>query len=836
VKENDKTEKPEESMRKKLEKRKFKSFIRLLRRKKGYWFAAFFLGLVLFWRSLPSSLFNTPYSTVVLDRNGELIGASIAADGQWRFPPVEEVPEKFIRSITIYEDRYFFHHPGVDISAVARALWSNIRSQRIVSGASTLTMQVIRLSRNKHSRTLLEKLAEMVLALRLELSKSKKEIMALYASHAPFGGNVVGLEAAAWRYFGRRPDQLSWAETAMLAVLPNSPALIHPGKGREVLRLKRDLLLDKLERHGIIDSVTCSLAKIEKLPPKPHSLPMLVPHLHGRIKKELSAQAKGMKKGPRLSRIRTTIDKDLQARATEIIRRHYRQLSGNGIHNAAALVLDVENKQVLSYVGNIPNLSDSEHGNHVDIITAPRSTGSILKPFLYAAMLDAGEMLPHELVPDIPTQIGSFMPQNFTKTYQGAVPAHMALARSMNIPAVRMLNSFGLDRFYALLKKLGMNTLHRPAQDYGLTLILGGAEGTLWDITGIYAGMAHCVNRYFRIHKLEGSSFFSPNYIWVTPEKQKAYMEEDLEPVSFTSDDGLLGPASCWLTLEAMLEVTRPDEDSAWRNFASSRKIAWKTGTSYGLRDGWAVGVTPRYAVGVWTGNADGEGRPGLTGIATAAPILFEIFGILDYQDWFDVPEAQLAEIEVCVKSGHRAGPYCEGTRKVLVPLSGLRTQPCPYCRVVHCDANLTWRVHSECERIASIRAVNWFVLPPVWEWYYKKRHSDYRSLPPFRNDCIESIDRSGALSLSLIYPRRNGLIYIPVELDGRRGRTVFEAAHRNARATIYWHLDDEFLGATKDIHRIALAPKPGLHTVTLVDENGERLERRFVVLSKDTD
>ena len=216
---------------------------------------------------------------------------------------------------------------------------------------------------------------------------------------------------------------------------------------------------------------------------------------------------------PGLARIHTTLDKELQVRANDIIRKHHRQLSGNGIHNAAALVLDVENKKALAYVGNIPDLTDSEHGNHVDVITAPRSTGSILKPLLYAAMLDAGEMLPHELVPDIPTRIGSFVPQNFSKTYQGAVPANMALARSMNIPAVRMLNSFGLDRFYALLKNLGMSTLHRPAQGYGLTLILGGAEGTLWDITGIYAGMAQSVNRFFQDQQRERASFFAPGFL-----------------------------------------------------------------------------------------------------------------------------------------------------------------------------------------------------------------------------------------------------------------------------------------------------------------------------------
>ena len=413
------------------------------------------LAGLLFWLCLPGELFQTPYSTVILDRNGELIGASIAEDEQWRFPPREELPEKFVRAVTLYEDRNFFRHPGVDLPAVGRAALDNFRSHRIVSGASTLTMQVIRLSRNQRSRTVVEKIKEMILAVRLELSYSKEEILALYAAHAPFGGNVVGLEAACWRYFARRPDQLTWAESAMLAVLPNNPSLVFPGRSPDRLLEKRNSLLDKLERNAVIDSLTCSLAKAEPLPSAPHSLPMLAPHLLNRIKQERAA---GMH-----SLFITSLDKTLQSRVNEIVLRHHRQLAGNGIHNAAALVLDVDTKEALAYVGNIPDLSDHDHGNHVDVITARRSTGSILKPLLYAAMLDSGEMLPQELVPDIPTRIGSFMPQNFTKTYQGAVPAHIALARSMNIPAVRMLNEYGVDRFYNLLKDMGMTSLHRSA-------------------------------------------------------------------------------------------------------------------------------------------------------------------------------------------------------------------------------------------------------------------------------------------------------------------------------------------------------------------------------------
>jgi len=790
---------------------------------------------ILFWNCLPKPLFETPYSTVILDHEGGLLGASIAPDGQWCFPPDGNVPEKFVQAITSYEDRRFFWHPGVDPLAVARALWLNCRSGGILSGASTISMQVIRLSRHGRPRTLREKLIEALLAIRLEISLSKEDILAQFSSHAPFGGNVVGIEAAAWRYFGCSPDRLSWAETAMLAVLPNSPSLIHPGKNRERLRQKRDFLLDRLYEDGRIDSLTCKLSKLEPLPPKPHPIPMLAPHLLSRIRMSGDRQGSNIntkKKGTcECGRIRTTIQNDLQIRVTQIIHRYHRDLAGNGIHNAAAVVLDVEGGKVLAYVGNISDLTDTEHGNHVDIILAPRSTGSILKPLLYAGMIHAGELLPTQLVPDIPTQMGGFAPENYSRTYQGAVPAYMALARSLNVPAVRMLKSYGVDRFYTLLKGLGMTTLHRPAQDYGLSLILGGAEGTLWDITTIYAGMAHCVNHAYRFNHKEAPPLFQPRLVYHeasghgNKQTYQADVGNTIEPI--------LDPVACWLTLEAMLEVGRPGVESVWCNFTSSRKIAWKTGTSYGLRDGWAVGVTPRYAVGVWAGNADGEGRPGLTGIATAAPILFEIFGLLDDQGWFDPPYEDLFEIDVCTKSGYRAGPYCEKTKGLLVPQSGLRTKGCPYCRIIHCDSSLKWQVHSECERVCEITSAKWFVLPPVMEWYYKRKHSDYHPLPSYRDNCFDSMEGFKMSSISMIYPGRKARIYIPYELDGQRGRTVFSAAHRNARSMIYWHLDEHYLGATRDIHQMALSPGPGEHTLTLIDENGEYLENKFVVLTK---
>jgi penicillin-binding protein 1C len=796
------------------------------------------MGVFFFWNCLPAPLFDAPHSTTLLDRNGSLLGASISADEQWRFPPVAEVPQKFIQAITCFEDRRFFYHPGVDPLAVARALWLNLRSGRIVSGASTITMQVIRLSRPGQPRTVGEKIIEMLMALRLEIAMSKKEILGLYAAYAPYGGNVVGIEAASWRYFGRAPHKLSWAETAMLAVLPNNPALIHPAKNRQRLMQKRNALLDGLQHDGIIDALTCTLAKNEPLPPKPVPLPRLAPHLLARVNVSTLSAKPLVKKENGTSgsrhRMRTTLIKEIQVRASEIVARHHAQLAGNGIHNAAALIMEVDSANVVAYVGNVTDFSQMENGNQVDIITAPRSTGSILKPLLYAAMLDAGELLPGELVADIPTRIGGFAPQNYSRSYQGAVPASMALARSLNVPAVRMLQAYGVDRFNALLKTLGMTTLSRPADNYGLSLILGGAEGTLWDLTGIYAGMARCVNRAATGNPTHGPTFAPPRFL----RRQQAAESENSGdgnkiPMASFADDPL-GPAACWLTLEAMLEVARPGEEGAWKNFASSRKIAWKTGTSFGHRDGWAVGVTPRYAVGVWVGNADGEGRPGLTGITAAAPILFELFGLLDTGEWFAMPEADLVEIEVCAWSGHRAGPYCAETRTAQITPLGLRSRRCPYCRVIHSDATRRWQVHGDCNRVAAIVALKRFVLPPAMEWYYKKKHSDYRPLPPYRSDCLAAMPAFKTKSLTLIYPGHNSNIYVPFELDGQLGRTVFEAAHRDSGMTVYWHLDEHYLGATRELHQMALAPEPGEHAITVVDENGERVQRFFRVLAKE--
>lgn len=767
-------------------------------------------GIIIWWFSVPGILFNTPTSTVLEDSNGDLLSARIAADGQWRFPYSQELPLKYILCAVTFEDKNFFYHPGIDPFAIVRAIKQNATAKKTVSGGSTISMQVIRLSRKNKKRNISEKIIEILCALRMELTYTKKEIISLYASHAPFGSNVVGLEAASWRYFGRPPELLSWAETATLAVLPNSPSLIYPGKNQLKLKQKRDRLLKKMHDKKFIDKEMYELSLLEPLPGKPHPLPDEAHHLLNRCANE----------GYKGLRIQSTINKELQKNVNDIVLRHHKQFSANGIHNAAALVIDVKNNKTLAYIGNVMNENSHEHGGDVDVITAPRSTGSILKPFLYAQMLSEGELLPNMLVSDIPTQIAGYAPQNFNQTYDGAVPAKRALARSLNVPAVRMLRNFGVEKFHDKLKKIGMSTITKSAEHYGLSIILGGAEGKLWDIANIYCGMANTLGNYSNY----GGKYNNNNYSGVTYLNNKKKLTQNK-----LTNTGYFDAAAIKFTFDAMIDVARPEEEGSWKLYTSSCKVAWKTGTSFGFRDGWAVGITPAYIVAVWVGNADGEGRPGLTGIATAAPVLFDIFKLLKPGGWFEMPYDEMQKTGICRNSGHRNSLICPEVDTVWIPAIGLRTTPCPYHIKIHLDKTEKWRVHSDCELTSNMIHKAWFVLPPTEEYYYKGKNPTYHELPPYRADCLTSEQNS----MELIYPKEPSKIYVPIELDGQPGKVIFKAAHRKNNATIFWHLDDEFISSTNNFHEIAIYPAQGIHTLTLVDESGSSISQNFEIVSK---
>jgi penicillin-binding protein 1C len=783
------------------------------RRPKTFWGTLVLLMAWLF--CLPRPLFDAPLSAVLEDRNGDLLGAHIASDGQWRFPMPDSLPDKYIRCVVAFEDKRFWMHPGVDPIGLCRATYMNLRRTKVVSGGSTLTMQVIRLSRNNPPRTIWEKLLEAFMATRLELTHSKKEILRLYATHAPFGGNVVGLEAASWRFYGKKPQLISWAEAATLAVLPNSPALIHPGRNRATLLEKRNRLLKRLYEDGTLEQYAYESACEEPLPEAPLPLPQLAPHLLDRF---CGTQ-------PTKGRFGSSIDRHLQERLNDILTRRHDIYKGNEVHNMAAVILDVPTGEVLAYVGNVPGAGKA-HGESVDVVVAPRSTGSILKPYLYAFALESGDILPQSLLHDVPTQMGQYHPENYYETYDGAVPAKRALVRSLNVPFVLLLHRYGLETFHLNLRRLGLSTLQKPPEHYGLSLILGGAEAKLLDITNAYACMGRTLGAFY--------------------DRNGQYAQDDFRPPTFSLRESLarsrpklsktpalLSAASIWYAFEAMREVERPNSSGDWELFQAGQPVAWKTGTSFGFRDAWAAGVTPRYAVGVWVGNADGEGRPGLLGVEAAAPVLFEVLDQLPQASrWFDPPYDDMSQALVCRQSGFRAGEYCESDT-LWIPKSGLRSGTCPYHVLLHLDASGQHQVNSDCEAVANMQHRPWFVLPPTEEYYYKSKNPAYLSPPPFRADCLGADAALRDVPMQIIYPRHAARLYIPVELNGKRGSVVFQVAHRSPETEVFWHLDGQYLGSTKTFHQLPLQPDVGQHRLSLVDKAGHRVERVFEVVGK---
>ena len=699
------------------------------------------------WLLWPQRLFRkVPYSTVVESAEGELLGARIAQDGQWRFPPAAVIPEKFTTALIQFEDRRFRWHSGVDPLAIVRAAKDNISSGHTVSGGSTITMQVIRLSRGKE-RSLWQKTIEAGEAVRLEMRCSKRQILALYASHAPFGGNVVGLEAAAWRYFGCPARELSWGESATLAVLPNAPSSLHPGKGREELLAKRNRLLKRLLEHGDIDRDTYDSAVEEPLPDAPLPLPQWARHYVERC--------------PKGERTRTAIRLPLQRSVEALCDRRSDDLAREGIADMAAVVIDNSSGDIVAYVGNASAYRVRE-GVDVDIAASARSTGSILKPFLYCAALEEGTILPRTLLPDIPINMGGFAPQNFDRQYYGAVPADEALARSLNVPAVYLLRQYGVPKFHSLLKEMGLTTLKFGPAHYGLSLILGGAEGRLDEISLGYSRLAR---------------------------------DDNNTAVKYT--------------LEALQEVNRPDQLD-WRLIRSVRKAAWKTGTSYGFRDAWAVGMADGYTIGVWAGNADGSGVPGLTGATAAGPVMFEILNLLPEEEMPDQvghdgngghdavtpgPDRGSSWATVCTSSGYLSSPECLETEEMIVPSAGLQTEPCPY--------------HKGGE----------FVLPPAMEWFYKPHHPEYVGSKKPQEKVME-----------FIYPLSGSTLTLPRQITGEVEGAVFRVAHHRRDQTIWWHLDGEYIGETTHIHELRLAPSPGKHTLTVVDDEGNTAAVIFTV------
>ncbi|HEX3556385.1 MAG TPA: penicillin-binding protein 1C [Thermoanaerobaculia bacterium] len=572
-----------------------------------------------------ASLQRAP-AVVVTDRHGQPLRFFLPADQRWRLPVrLSELPPELPRALVASEDRRFYRHLGVDPLAVVRAAWSNVRRRGVVSGASTISMQVARMA-EPGPRTLTAKLRESVRALQLEQRFSKDEILELYLNLTPYGGNVEGVGAAAWFYFGKAPDQLSLGEIALLTALPRSPVRYDPTLHPAAARAARDRVLDQLAARGAFSRRELAGARRQAVPRLRHRPPFAAPHFT-----EMVAALE-----PGAARLRSTLDRGSQEIAEAQVARRIRELRDLGIGEAAVVVVDNQTRAVRALVGSA-GFQEAAFQGQVNGAVARRSPGSTLKPFLYAMALDEGRILPDSYLLDVPTDFSGYVAENYDERYRGRVTVRDALIQSLNACTVRLLSEVGLPAFQKLLLKGGLATLNRPAGSYGLPLILGAGEVRLLDLVNLYATLAQGgVHRAVRIVE-PGSTSPLP------------------EPVR------LFSPEAARAIAGILTAVRRPDLPESWDLTRDVPGVAWKTGTSYGHRDAWAVGFSARTTIGVWVGNFNGKPRKGISGSQHAGPLLFDLFRALEPGGRGAVTPDGLPpeEIEVCALSHELPGPFC---------------------------------------------------------------------------------------------------------------------------------------------------------------------------------
>ncbi|RSC28899.1 penicillin-binding protein 1C [Pseudomonas putida] len=550
-------------------------------------------SVVLLWladRLWPLPMPGDDLARVVLAEDGTPLWRFADADGVWRYPvSPEEVSPLYLEALLTYEDRWFYDHPGVNPLALARAAWLNLRGGRVVSGGSTLSMQVARLL-DPHDRTLAGKLRQLWRTAQLEWHLSKREILQIYLDRAPFGGTLQGVAAASWAYLGKSPKHLTPAEAALLAVLPQAPSRLRPDRHPERAQRARDKVLQRLADYQVWPEQRIAEAREEPLLLAPRQEPALAPLLARRLNTADS---------PTL--IRTTLDASLQRRLEDLLLGWRARLPERT--SAAILVVEAQTMAVRAYLGSI-DLGDERRFGHVDMVHALRSPGSTLKPFLYGMALDDGLIHSESLLQDVPRRYGDYRPGNFSMGFSGPVSASSALALSLNLPAVQLLEAYGPKRFAAQMRIGGVPLILPPLAEPNLSLILGGAGSRLEDLVGGYAALAR-----------EGKS-----------------AQIRLQPQDPLLERRLLSPGSAWIVRRILSGQARPDRDPH-AELVQRPQLAWKTGTSYGFRDAWSVGVGPRYIIGVWIGRPDGTPVPGQFGLASAAPLMLQVHDLLSNRD-----------------------------------------------------------------------------------------------------------------------------------------------------------------------------------------------------------
>jgi len=733
---------------------------------------------------LPQESLTPPPSPVILDRYGKPLRFFLASDDRWRFyTSLQEIDPNMIKALIAYEDQWFYFHPGVNPFSLLRALLQNYRAKEIVSGGSTLTMQLARMLEQR-PRTYKSKIIEILRAIQLECRFSKKDILTFYFNMAPYGGNIQGIATASWFYFGKAPDRLSPSEIALLVSLPQSPEERRPDLHPASAKKGRDRVLLRLLQKGLISEEDYQRAIQTEVPAKRQDLPMIAPHLAEMLKNRAGSNG----------RVVSTIDRNLQILCEQKLKNHIAKLRQRGIKNGSIVVIENQSRNVRALVGS-PDFFDIQSNGQVNTAIAPRSPGSTLKPFLYARGLDEGLVSPELLVPDVPSKYADYEPENYDDTYRGMVSVKDALINSLNVPAVAIEAQLKDKGIYSILKKAKFKSIQKDRSYYGLAIILGGCGVNLLELTNLYATLA--TNGIFKPYRIllsdqvsEGEQFFSR--------------------------------AASYIISDILSQVKRPDFANELIPSSSLPLIAWKTGTSYGRKDAWSIGYDPTWTIGVWIGNATGEGNPELVGALSAAPLLFEIFDALEpgkNQKWFQKPP-EVGFRKVCALSGMIPTSACPHTKEEMFIYNVSPSKPCNFHLKFDIDKKTGARLCSHCRQGRTYFEKTFVKWPQEVANWMKANNLPVEEIPPHLTSCPYQDQGNPP---QIISPIDGDRFVLRQGISPDLQQIKLKAAVDNRIKTIYWFIDGKILFKGPPTETVFYLPSPGEHKLVCMDDEGRK-------------
>jgi len=728
------------------------------------------------------------YSPIVLDRNGRVLHGFLSRDEKWRmYTELDEISPDIKKAFLAKEDRFFYYHPGINPAAIVRAIWYNVSSDKRTSGASTITMQVARMMEPK-SRTYLNKLREMFRALQLEWHLSKDEILQLYLNRVPYGGNIEGIKAASLIYFGRLPDQLSLAQIVTLTIIPNKPNQLTIGRQNDTIRNERDRWIKRLSNEGVFDHQRSDAAMTEPFGYRRLEVPRKAPHLSLRLRRQYPDQFI----------IHSSIDGELQSKVENLVYSASRRMQFRGIRQSAAIVIDNNTMQVLAYVGS-PNFFEDYEAGQVDGIRAIRSPGSTLKPLIYAVAADLGLVTPKTIIADVPVHIEGYSPENYDSKYNGAVTIEDALAYSLNIPAVKILQQIGVPTLVDKLIEAEFRQVMLDRNKLGLSVALGGCGTRLEELALLYATFA---NR---------GMFSKANW---------------LQSDSTSSSKRLISEEAAYMITESLTRLTRPDLPNSASASLRVPKVAWKTGTSYGRRDAWSIGYNKNYTIAVWAGNFNNDGVPDLSGADIATPILFDLFNTIDYassNQWYSMPDNMMYRF-VCPVTGQPSGVSCEHS-VVDWYIPGVSSNvPCNHLVEVSVSPDESVSYCTRCRPQAGYKKMMYPDYPPDLLAWMERVGARYDKIPAHNPECTRVL----AVNPPRIVSPAANQEYLIDRSDNAEIKLSAETAPDVNR--LYWYVNDRLVGTSKPGEDFFTKIDPGRIKISCTDDRGRNSDITFTV------